>query len=105
MISRQPPEPEPPYEVDVHRAVQKFLNKHPELREKWDVIVAQVLDSPRFGTHIDHLKGGWMCSYRWNEGTYRIKYEVLDDRGKIHFYDANTRGDAYKRQTGANRRG
>ena len=29
----------------------------------------------------------------------RFKYEVLDD-GEIHFYDANTRGDAYKRGRG-----
>ena len=31
-----------------------------------------------------------------------MKYEVLDD-GEIHFYDANTRGDAYKRGRGAGR--
>ena len=103
MVAGQHPEPEPPYEVEVHRAVRRFLNRHPELKGKWDAIVAQVLDSPKLGSHVDHLEGEWHCSYRWNEGTYRIKYQVRDDHGEIYFYDANTRGDVYKRGGGARR--
>ena len=76
------------YEVNVHRVVQKFLKQHPDLREKWESIVDQVRNNPRLGRHIDHLKGPLHCSYRWDEGTYRIKYEVLDDSGEIYFYDA-----------------
>ena len=62
-----------------------------------------VMQSPHRGPRIDHLKGAWFCNYRWREGIYRFKYEVLDDV-EIHFYDANTRGDAYKRGRGTGRR-
>ena len=72
------------------------MRRHPDLRSKWDDIVNRVLSNPLHGPHIDHLRGDWNCSYRWDEGTYRIKYEVLAETGEIHFYDANTRGDAYK---------
>ena len=98
MVSRRHTEPDPAYAIDVHRSVVRFLNRHPDLKGKWDGIVAQITTSPRLGRHIDHLKGEWNCSYRWDEGTYRIKYQVIDDNAEIHIYDANTRGDAYKRR-------
>ena len=97
MTPGEQPSPEPLYEVDVHRMVTRFLRRHPDLRAKWETIVDQVRSNPRLGPHIDHLNGDWRCSYRWDEGTYRIKYEVLEENSEIHFYDANTRGDAYKR--------
>ena len=98
MTSEDPHAMEPAYEVDVNRNVARFLRRHPDLRSKWDDIVHRVLSNPRRGPHIDHLKGVWNCSYRWNEGTYRIKYEVLPETGEIYFYDANTRGDVYKQR-------
>ena len=94
----------PEYSVTVHRAVRRFLRNHPDLEHKWDEIVHQIQTSPRQGPHIDHLKGIWFCSYRWDEGAYRIKYEVLDAESVVHFYDANNRGDVYRGRGGANRR-
>lgn len=94
----------PDYEITVHRTVRRFLRNHRDLGNKWDDIVRQILLSPRQGSHIDHLKGIWFCSYRWDEGSYRIKYEVLDADSEIHFYDANNRGDVYRGGGGANRR-
>ena len=94
----------PNYTVDIHRAVKRFLNKHPDLNEKWHQIVDQIQQSPRKGSRIDHLKGTWFCSYRWDEGSYRIKYDVNDSVAEIHFYDANNRGDVYKGGLGAGRR-
>jgi mRNA-degrading endonuclease RelE of RelBE toxin-antitoxin system len=96
VTSEEPHPMEPAYEVGVNRNVTRFLRRHPDLRSKWDDIVNRVLSNPLHGPHIDHLRGDWNCSYRWDEGTYRIKYEVLAETGEIHFYDANTRGDAYK---------
>ena len=69
---------------------------HPDLGGRWEAIVAQIQQSPRRGAHIDHLKGVWDCSYRWDEGSYRIKYEVDDDSAELYFYDANNRGDVYR---------
>ena len=92
------------YQVRIHRAVRRFLRSHRDLEDKWAEIVDQVLSSPRLGPHIDHLKSPWFCSYRWDEGSYRIKYDVHDDDNEIHFYDANSRGDVYKGRRGADRR-
>ena len=99
------------YRVTLHRSVRRFLRSHPDLQEKWDEIVNQIRSNPRAGRHIDHLKGPWNCSYRWDEGSYRIKYEVLDSEAELHFYDANNRvydannrGDAYSGRRGAGRR-
>ena len=94
----------PLYTVRLHRSVRRFLRSHPDLEAKWDGIVTQIQSSPRIGSHIDHLKGIWLCSYRWDEGAYRIKYEVIDADSEIHFYDANNRGDVYRGRGGARRR-
>ena len=88
----------------IHRSVSRFLRAHPDLNRKWDEILSQIQSSPRLGPHIDHLKGPWHCSYRWDEGSYRIKYDVEDSDAEIHFYDANSRGDVYKGRRGAGRR-
>lgn len=94
----------PNYRVTVHPEVKRYLRRHQGLKAKWNEIVVEILQSPERGPHIDHLKGDWHCSYRWKEGTYRIKYEVLEEFEEIHFYDAGTRGDIYKRGRGAGRR-
>ena len=94
----------PNYQIAVHRAVRRFLRNHPDLDGKWQEIVEQVTSNPRQGPHIDHLKGIWFCSYRWDEGAYRIKYEVIEAESEIHFYDANNRGDVYRGRGGAGRR-
>ena len=56
------------------------------------------------GPHIDHLKNPWHCSYHWDEGSYRIKYDIIGENAEIYFYDANNRGDVYKGRSGADRR-
>ena len=94
----------PDYRITIHRAVRKFLRTHPDLADKWDSIVSQIQASPRMGTHIDHLKAPWFCSHRWDEGTYRIKFDIIEDDREIYFYDANNRGDVYKGRRGADRR-
>ena len=94
----------PDYQIRLHHAVRKFLRTHPDLEDKWDGIVGQIQQNPRIGPHIDHLKAPWFCSYRWDEGSYRIKYDVDDQDDEIHFYDANSRGDVYKGRRGADRR-
>ena len=98
------PDPYRGFQVERHRQVTKFLRKHLDLLAKWDDIVKSVCANPRFGPHRDHLKGAWNCSHRWDEGDYRIKYEIADGGNTIHFYDANTRGQAYRSGTGEKRR-
>lgn len=104
MLSDPNHDPTLAYEVTLHRAVRKYLRTHPDLDDKWSGIVDRIQRSPRLGSHIDHLKGDWRCSYRWDEGSYRIKYDVNDNEGEIYVYDANNRGDVYKGRSGAGRR-
>ena len=92
------------YAVTLHNAVKRFLRNHPDLNKEWDRIVREIQLRPKLGPRIDHLKGDWFCSYRWNEGNYRIEYEVIDTDSEIHIYDANNRGDVYKRRSGSARR-
>jgi mRNA-degrading endonuclease RelE of RelBE toxin-antitoxin system len=92
------------YNVNLHNAVRRFLRRHSDLNQKWDGIVDRIKQSPKLGPHIDHLKGDWFCSYRWDEGSYRIKYDVHEEDEVIFVYDANNRGDAYKRRQGSGRR-
>ena len=102
MLSSQ--DPRQTYAVRLHRAVAKFLRTHHDLNNRWDGIVEQIKQNPRRVAHIDHLKGDWHCSYRWDEGSYRIKYDVNEDDIEIYFYDANNRGDVYKGLRGSSRR-
>ena len=97
-------ESQPNYEIAMHREVRKFLRNHSDLNAKWSEIEEAIRQSPRLGQHIDHLKGDWHCSYRWDAGSYRIKYDVDDKEMEIFFYDANNRGDVYKRGRGTPRR-
>lgn len=83
--------------------VRKFLRRHPALAQQWPHIESQVCENPTLSGHSDHLKGIWHCDYRWEEGSYRIKYEILEDRRVIHFYDASLRGQAYKGGSGRGR--
>ena len=103
-MSDQEPGSKPEYNVSLHNSVRRFLRRHSDLNRKWDGIVERIKQSPKLGSHIDHLKGDWFCSYRWDEGSYRIKYDVHEEEEEIFFYDANNRGDAYKRRRGAARR-
>ena len=100
MVSSSGPE----YTVRVHRAVQRFLSNHPDLAERWPYIMEQISGNPRSSSRVDHLKNPWHCSYRWREGSYRIKYDVDDDRREIRIYDANNRGDVYQGRRGQTRR-
>ena len=86
----------PPYVGEVHRTVRNFVRKHPYLAQKWPEIEQEICQNPRLSGRSDHLKGAWLCDYRWHEGDYRIKYEILEQQRVIHFYDATLRGQAYK---------
>ena len=94
----------PDYLITVHREVRRFLQSYPDLPNRWEAIVNQIQQNPCIGNHIGHLKGAWHCSYRWDEGSYRIKYEVFDQDSELYFYDSNNRGDVYRGRSGAGRR-
>lgn len=84
------------YDVELHRVVRRFLRNHHDLASHWDEIRSYISISPRQGGRINHLKGKLHCNYRWRQGTYRILYEIIDDRNVVHVYEANTRGDVYR---------
>ena len=83
------------YDVEVHRVVARFFNRHADLLSSWEEISRSISESPKRGARISHLKGQWHCNYRWRQGMYRLIYEVLDDLNLVHVYEANTRGDVY----------
>ena len=85
-----------PYDVTLHRRVERFVSRHTDLLSRWDDIRHSISISPRRGGNISHLKGGKLqCDYRWRQGDYRLMYEVMDDVNEVHVYNANTRGDVY----------
>lgn len=98
------------YTPKLHRQVRKFLSTHHEFAVLWEGttevpgIEVAICKSPKRGPRIDHLKGVWHCNYRWSQGDFRVKYEVLDKSRVVHFYDAVSRGDVYKGKRGATRR-
>ena len=83
------------YAVTLHKQVEKFLRKHPDLREKWSDIEKTLVYRPLVGPQITHLKGELFCSRRWRVDPYRVLYDVDEDGHVVFVFRADTRGDIY----------
>lgn len=85
--------------VHRHRSVDRFLDRHPELLERWPDIESELATNPygRSGSdRIVHLKGRFQCNFRLREGDYRFLYEVLENEQVVWVYDADSRGQVYR---------
>lgn len=84
-----------PYEVREHRRVKRFLRRHPEFAGEMEDIRSALSARPHRGPRVTHLKPPLLCSRRWRTAGYRLLYDILEDNGVVHIFDADVRGDIY----------
>jgi mRNA interferase RelE/StbE len=93
MVNREP-DPQA-FQVESDKRVRKFLNRHPDLAEKWPDIREYLTQQPHTGTHITHLKGQYQCSRRWRFDPYRILFDIDNSARRVYVFDADTRQNIY----------
>lgn len=85
------------YSIQIHKHVEKFLDKHPEIRARFfssaHIMQVNPLDST---LDITTLSGAGSDHYRLRIGKYRFLFEIVDSEVLVYFYDAGSRGDIYK---------
>lgn len=84
-----------PYEILLHRKVQRYLVRNHTLRELWESRREALILNPRQGQGIRHLTDLFICNYRLRLDVWRILYEVSDESQLISVYRARLRDDAY----------
>lgn len=90
--------PQQLYDVALHPEVEKYFENHQDLAARWPLIKHLLVRSPTRGSKIVHLKARkWLCNYRWKQGRYRLFYEVIEDEGVIHVFEAGPRRDIYQK--------
>ena len=87
------------YQIFLEKNVQKFLEK-----QKWQPIINQFkrtlteLSLDPYENSLDiKIIVGLPHSYRLRIGKYRFLYEIIDDKLIIDFFEADSRGDIYKK--------
>ncbi|GHW02709.1 hypothetical protein AGMMS50249_4950 [candidate division SR1 bacterium] len=83
------------YTIKFHHKVEKFLKFHVELRKRFLEKMELLTNGEFEKLDIIPLKGK-NNHYRLRIGGYRFFCEIVDEILVIYFYDADTRGDAYK---------
>ena len=84
------------YRLETSKAVDKFLDKHSDIRrkvlEKLEILAQNpydnALDIAKLQSYENH--------YRLRIGKYRLLYEIIDEQILIYAYDIDSRGDIYK---------
>ena len=82
----------------ISKKVVKFV-KTKDLKFKQQVTKSfKIIAQTPFGNNLDikRLKG-LSNAYRLRIGKYRFLYEIKVDKVIIYFYDADSRGDVYKK--------
>ena len=84
------------YRFDTHKQVEKFLNKHPDIAQKFAISLKEILKNPfNNSCDIKSLKGK-RNHYRLRIHKYRFLYEIIENKILIYIYDADSRGSIYK---------
>ena len=84
-----------PYRAQVLPKVMRFIQRNPELRRLWEERRPHLLESPRLGQGIRHLREQFSCNYRLRLDDWRILYEVDEQHEAILVYRARLRDHAY----------
>ena len=84
------------YQVNVHQRAARFINRHPDLKDRIDGIRQHLALNPHAGPRITHLKGRFHCCRRWRESDYRILYDIIEDDRMVTIFDADNRGQIYR---------
>ena len=87
------------YQVVIFKDVEKFLEKHPELVDRFDECVDDLAEDPYPGQgrclDIVPMKGYPKDHFRLRISKYRLLYVVVASVVEIRFYEADKRGDIY----------
>ena len=85
------------YKIAFSKSVRKFLVKHKDVAKLFYRILKELTEDPiRCRLDISPVKGKkW--HYRLRIWKYRFLYEVRNKEVLIYFYEADSRGDIYKR--------
>lgn len=89
------------YTVERHRRVDKFIRKRADLTDRWPEIESVLAENPhgyQGDDTIVHLKADLLCNYRWREGGYRFLFEVDEETKRVLVFDADSRGQVYRRR-------
>jgi mRNA interferase RelE/StbE len=83
------------YTILFSKKVDKFLEKHPELVDRFFVCVEKLIDNPYSAT-LDVKPLQWVKHHwRLRIGKRRFLYEINDITILIYMYDADSRWDIY----------
>lgn len=87
------------YKVKISKTVYKFIKSRPQkfreiIFEAFDKIAANPFDS---SLDVKRLKNK-ENHYRLRLGKYRILFEIFKNEVLIYFYNADSRGDIYKKR-------
>ena len=86
------------YNIELHKKVEKFLDKQNEkfVLDFW--AKAMILSNDPKNSNLDIKWLDWeeKWNFRLRIGKYRFKYEIINDQILIYFYDAGSRWDIYK---------
>jgi mRNA interferase RelE/StbE len=84
------------YTVVFHRDAKKDIKKlHPQIRARVIGALEQIADNPKL--HGAILLSGYVDTYRYRVGAYRVVYRVNDDELEVLILDAKPRGEVYNR--------
>ncbi len=87
------------YKIKIHKSVEKFLDKHPELIKKF---IEQFYQIAQNLNHYYIIQAdvkpflGKKNNYRLRIGKYRFLYEVREEEILVWIWKVDSRGGIYK---------
>ena len=85
------------YDLKYSKAMKKFLKQHKDLAPKIVYALEEIAKNP-YSNHLDIKRlQNYENHYRLRIAKYRILYEIIEKEILIYAYDADSRGDIYKK--------
>ncbi len=86
------------YKLEIKKAVQKFLDKHPDIKPKILAILKVIAENPETNVRLFDIKPivGKNNHYRLRVNKYRLLFKKKDNELIIIALEADRRGDIYK---------
>ncbi len=83
------------YEIVIHKSLQKFFHKHPEVKLVFKKKAQQLSDVENWNSLDWKKMHGFESDYRLRIGKYRFVATVMKDKILIYFHQADLRGGIY----------
>lgn len=83
------------YNIFVHKSVEKFLKKHPEIKNTFKEKAKKIHNTDNWH-FVDWKKmKGYESDYRLRIGKYRFIATIFKEEILIYFHEADSRGNIY----------